>query len=118
MTAATIVKKWFETWERGDFNNLPITDNFCHKSPFGTISGKENYLNLVRQNKDKFIGYNFEIEDVIYMDNKACIRYLAIQEDFKLEVSEWHYIMNNQISSVIAYYHIEEIKEDRKLRMS
>ena len=42
--------------------------------------------------------------------------YTAKQEDFELEVTEWHYVKNNLIQKIIAYYNIPgEIREDRKL---
>ena len=46
-----MVHKWFEKWRTEDFYNLPITENFKHTSPFGTIDGKEAYLKLVEDNK-------------------------------------------------------------------
>ena len=94
---------------------MPITENFKHTSPFGTIEGREAYLKLVEDNKEKFLGYKFKIHDEIYGDNKACVRYTAVQGDFKLDVSEWYYIKNNLIEEIIAYYHIGEIREERKL---
>ena len=31
------VSQWFECWNSGDTDNLPITDDFKHTSPFGVI---------------------------------------------------------------------------------
>lgn len=111
------VTEWFEKWENGDFFNLPISENFCHTSPFGTIQGKKSYLDLVSQNKDKFLGYKFEILDKIFNKESASVRYIAKQgNDFTLNVSEWYYFNNGLIEKIIAYYHIGDIKEDRKLK--
>lgn len=110
-----LVKEWFDKWDNGDFLNLPVSENFRHTSPFGTIDGKDEYIKLVEENKDKFLGYRFDIHDEIYDNDKACIRYTAIQGDFNLDVSEWYYAKNNEIEEIIAYYHIGEIREDRKL---
>ena len=96
--------------------NLPITEDFSHTSPFGTIEGKKEYEELVHSNKDKFLGYSFEIHDGIYFEDRACVRYTARQgEEFKLDVSEWYYFRNGLIHEIIAYYHIGEIREERKL---
>ena len=116
MTTEQIVKEWFDKWEKGDFHNLPITDAFKHTSPFGTIEGKESYLDLVSTNKDKFLNHTFDIHDIIIEDKKACVRYTANQKDFSLDVTEWHYLENNLITKIIAYYHIGEIREDRILK--
>jgi len=115
MDSKSLVKKWFNKWLEGDFHNLPVSENFEHTSPFGTISGKEKYINLVESNKDKFLGYHFDILDEIYDENKACVRYRAIQGEFKLDVSEWYYFNDDLIEKIVAYYHIGEILEDRKL---
>lgn len=111
-----LVDDWFSKWDNGDFLNLPISEDFKHTSPFGTIEGKQAYINLVQNNKDKFLGYHFEIQDEIYGTDKACVRYIARQgDDFRLDVSEWYYFNDNRISEIIAYYHIGEIKKERQL---
>ena len=115
MDIKQLVKKWFQLWEGGDFTSLPVSENFKHTSPFGTISGKKEYILLVESNKDKFLGYSFKIHDAIYDDRKACVRYTAIQGDFSLDVSEWYYINDNLIDEIIAHYHIGEIRDERKL---
>ncbi len=115
MNIEFLVKDWFDKWEKGDFHRLPISENFRHTSPFGTIDGKIKYLNLVEENKDKFLGYQFILHDAIYENDKACVRYTAVQGDFRLDVSEWYYAKDNLIEEIIAYYHIGEIREERKL---
>ena len=111
-----LVKQWFGHWAKGDFQNLPISENFKHTSPFGTINGKKAYLDLVQENHDKFLGYIFEIHDAIYGTDKACVRYTAKQgKDFGLDVSEWYYTKGNLIEEIVAYYHIGEIREDRSI---
>lgn len=115
MSPKDLVRTWFRKWEEGNYNDLPISENFKHTSPFGVINGKEEYLKLVETNKDKFLGYRFNIHDEIYDNDRACVRYTAIQGEFKLNVSEWYFIKDNAISEIIAYYHIGEIRNDRKL---
>lgn len=116
MNTEKIVKQWFDTWEKGNFHDLPVLENFKHTSPFGTINGKEEYLSQVAANKDKFLGYRFDLHDEIYAGEKACVRYTAIQGDFTLDVSEWYYFKDGLIEEIIAYYHIGEIREERQLQ--
>lgn len=112
-----LVTTWFKCWETGNLEDLPITDSFTHQSPFGTINGKQTYLDLVAGNKEKFLGYTFELLDAIYDKDKACVRYKAKQgTNFDLEVSEWYYRKGELIDSVVAYYHIGEIREERQLK--
>lgn len=102
----TLVRKWFECWEKGNLEELPIAPGFIHISPYGRIEGRDVYLRLVKDNLDKFLGHTFEIHELIGGDSVACCRYTASKDDFKLEVSEWHYMEEEQITKVIAYYDI------------
>ena len=118
MQSEELVKKWFQYWERGNFEDLPIADEFSHTSPYGTISGKETYLDIVKMNRDKFLGHRFQIHDAIYLEDHACVRYSAIKDDFRLDVSEWYYFKDDLIGKIVAYYNIEgEISEERKLEI-
>nr|WP_299338049.1 nuclear transport factor 2 family protein [Allomuricauda sp.] len=112
-----LVSQWFDKWEKGDFLNLPISEDFKHTSPFGTIDGKKAYVDLVKANKDKFLDYVFEIHDAIYDSDKACVRYTAKQgPDFSLDVSEWYYAKDGLIEKIVSYYHIGEIREEREIK--
>ena len=66
-------------------------------------------------NRDKFLGFRFEIHDRILNDNSACVRYTGVQGDFKLDVSEWYYFKGGLIDKIYSYYHIGEVQEERKL---
>ena len=111
-----LVENWFSKWESGDFLQLPISDDFEHQSPFGIIKGKQDYLDLVKANESKFLGYRFIIHDAIYEKDKACVRYTAIQNDFTLDVSEWYRCQDGLIKQVVAYYHIGDIRSERELK--
>jgi len=116
MNIKELITDWFAKWDNGDFTNLPIAENFKHTSPFGTIKGKKAYTDLVQNNKDKFLGYTFIIHDELVGEDHACVRYTAKQgDDFNLDVSEWYYAKGDLIEEIIAYYHIGEIREERKL---
>ena len=113
-----LANEWFSKWEAGAYHDLPITDDFIHVSPYGTITGKREYLKLVADNVDKFLGHRFEILDEVYSEGLACVRYRAVQGDFSLEVSEWQYSNSLGIHKIVAYYNIQgEIDDSRKLKM-
>lgn len=116
MEISELVLKWFEIWKNGDFHNIPVSEDFQHTSPYGTTRGKESYLQLVEANKDKFLGHSFDIHDLIKEQDRACVRYTAIKDEFRLEVSEWYYSEDGLIKEIVAYYNIPgEIKKDREL---
>ncbi len=113
MNAKELTERWFHLWELGDFLLLPLSEDFKHTSPYGTIDGKKAYIGLVMANEDKFLGHRFEIHDTLYEEDKSCTRYTAVQKDLRLEVTEWHHIKDGSIQEVIAYYNIET--QERKL---
>ena len=39
MNSKEIIDKWFQCWNSGQYRKVPITDQFEHTSPFGTIEG-------------------------------------------------------------------------------
>lgn len=63
MKIKQLIRRWFKKWEEGDFFNLPVSENFKHTSPYGTINRKKAYIQLVEANKDKFLGHRFELHD-------------------------------------------------------
>ena len=107
MNTAEIVAKWFEAWKSGAYRDIPVTDDFRHTSPYGTIAGKQNYLDIVSANEAKFLGHTFEIHDALYGERSACVRYTAKRQDFELEVSEWYVFEEGLIREIISYYNIE-----------
>lgn len=116
MNSKELVHDWFEKWRSGDYSSLPLTDDFRHTSPYGTIDGREDYLNLVESNKDKFLGNRFDLHDGIYEEDRACVRYTMRSDGFSMEVSEWFFIAKNRIAEIVSYYNIEgEISDERKL---
>ncbi|NNE25297.1 MAG: nuclear transport factor 2 family protein [Saprospiraceae bacterium] len=111
------VKLWFDCWREGHYKAIPVTDDFVHESPYGIISGKSNYLNIVESNKDKFLGQSFVMRDYIGDNEKACVRYQVHSVGFEMEVTEWYYFKDGLIKRIIAYYNIEgEISDARKLK--
>jgi hypothetical protein len=116
MQVEELVHKWFNAWDEGDYMSIPVSDNFKHTSPYRTIGGKSNYLKVVEENKDKFLGNRIQIHDKLYGGQHACVRYTITNQDFRMEVSEWIYTGNELIEKIVSYYNIEgEISDSRKL---
>lgn len=110
-----LVREWIDGWERGNYRDLPLADEFRHTSPYGTIVGRKSYLDLVEANREQFLGYRFEIHDELYDKDKACVRYTGTHEGFVLEVSEWYFARAGEIVEVVAYFNVGEISEEQRL---
>jgi limonene-1,2-epoxide hydrolase len=102
----SLVARWFEAWETGDYRAIPVTDDFTHTSPFGTVDGKAAYLSLVESNEDQFLGFTFDVHDEVHADGAACVRYTARKGDFSLEASEWFFGTVAGIDRIVSYYNL------------
>jgi hypothetical protein len=107
-----LVKNWFGMWSAGDYRSLPLAEEFTHTSPYGTIEGREEYLRIVADNEEQFLGFEFQILDELYDANKASVRYAARSGDYVLEASEWFFGDGEKISSIISYYNIGDVSYD------
>jgi len=108
MRIQELVHQWFELWKTGNFEALPLAEDFTHTSPYGTLNSKAEYFTLADANREAFLGNTFEIHEMLFDKNRACIRYTMKSPTGTLEVSEWIYEKDGLISKIIAYYNLEE----------
>ena len=108
MSIQQLVDLWFEIWKAGNFEDLPLAEDFTHISPYGTVNGKAAYLALADANREAFTGNTFDIHEKLFNKNRACIRYTMNSPTGTLEVSEWIYEKDGLIWKIIAYYNLEE----------
>lgn len=65
---------WILVGNDGDPATLPLTEDFTHTSPYGTINGRERYLEMViPMAKQNFA--NLTIEDVLVSGSQSVVRY-------------------------------------------
>jgi len=112
MDLRQLVKAWFEKWETGDFQNIPVEENFKHTSPFGTIAGRAAYLDIVEANQESFLGHRFEIHDELYGGDVASVRYTSHKAGHSMEVSEWFFKGGDRIREIVSYYNVGKVSYD------
>lgn len=103
------VKKWFSCWNSGDIDNLPLTDDFRHTSPFGVIETRRRYLEIVNRNKQAFLGNKLTVIKYIADGNNACVHFRQTREDdpeFEMDVCEWYVVDGERISQIESFYNI------------
>ncbi|MDX1378896.1 MAG: nuclear transport factor 2 family protein [Anaerolineales bacterium] len=102
----TLADLWFDAFREKDISILEgnLAEDFTHTSPYGTIKGKEAYLDLVRENPEAFFSPVIEILDVIESGNSFAVRYLVNENP----ACDCIYIQEDQISEIYSYYHVGE----------
>jgi len=103
-----VIKKWFECWETGNIDALPITDNFSHTSPFGTIQPKKRYLEIVSKNKKDFLENKLTVLKQIKEGNEVCVQFEQKNTNTGLEmtVCEWYVLDGNLIKAIRSFYNV------------
>lgn len=98
------IQDWFTKWENGDFLNQPLNPNFEHHSPYGIIKGKKDYLAIVAQHPDKFLGHQFNLHNILVENNIGVVRYTTSKDHHSMDVTEWFYCDKQGINKIISYY--------------
>jgi hypothetical protein len=103
------VARWFSCWNSGEIDDLPITDDFCHTSPFGTIETKVRYMEIVNKNRESFLGNKLSVLDQIVEGNNVCVQFQQTREDdteFRMTVCEWYVLDGDRIREIKSFYNI------------
>ena len=101
-----IIRRWFDSWEARRPDQLPITDDFIHTSPFGDIVSAERYLDLVDKNQEAFFENEYEIGNQIVQGDQACVQYELVNARGRMPVCEWYVFEGDRIKRIYAYYNI------------
>lgn len=103
-----VVNQWLNCWETGDLESLPIKENFSHTSPFGTITGKERYLEIVNKNKADFLGNSLTVTHQIQEGCKVCVQFEQKNKNTGLEmtVCEWYTLDGDKIQAIRSFYNV------------
>ncbi len=98
-----LAKQWIEVWGRDDPATLPLADDFVHVSPFGTIEGRENYLEFIRPKTEGKVG-PIPVQDIFADGDRACVRYMMALPGGPLDCCDVVTVDGGNIASVHAYY--------------
>ena len=99
-----LVDLWFLCWKEGDYMNLPLHESFVHVSPYGSIEGKDQYLQIVKDNESLFVDNELSLHEQLFSEECACVRYTMKSPSSEMEVSEWFYPQDGLIKKIVAYY--------------
>lgn len=99
-----VVDGWFAAYREKDISKLELAEDFVHSSPFGEISGRQSYLDLVRANEEAFFSPAIEILDVLECGDKFAVRYLLNDNP----ACDCFYVVDGQILRIFSYYHVGE----------
>lgn len=103
-----VVARWIECWNTANLDDLPISDNFKHTSPFGTIEPKSRYLEIVEKNRNDFLGNKLTVLKHIQQGENVCIQFEQSNANTGLQmvVCEWYILDGERITEIQSFYNI------------
>ncbi len=105
-TMNDLARRWILIWNDGDPRTLPLAEDFEHVSPFGTIRGRETYLEqVIAAAAENVTG--LAVDDVIVGDGCAAVRYRyrAKREGMpEVAACDWLRFEGDKIAGVTAYF--------------
>lgn len=103
-----LIEKWFQCWNSGEIDDLPIADDFIHTSPFGIIESKPRYMEIVNKNRQDFLGNKLSVIKHICQGNQACVQFEQHNSNTGLQmtVCEWYELEGDVIKSIRSFYNV------------
>ena len=101
--AVQLAKTWIEAWNEGKPDDIPLAENFTHSSPFGTVSGREKYLNWVKPLAAKNVA-SLKIIRILGDENEAAVWFEMKTQGSVVRTVDWLQTQGGEISSITSFY--------------
>ena len=102
---------WIEGWIEGRPDDIPLAPDFVHHSPFGTIEGREVYLEKVKPMAANNV-VSLNILKVLAAENEAAIWFEMSTPHGVIPACDWVETEGNQIKTITSFYDATELRKD------
>lgn len=100
--AARLARAWIQGWIDGTPYEIPLADDFTHESPFGTIEGREKYLEFMKPMIGK--GPEIAIVKTIGAGDEAAIWYAMKTPGGSVPGCDWVHTRDGEITAITSFY--------------
>ena len=100
--ATRLARAWIEGWIEGDPYGIPLAAGFTHTSPFGTIEGREKYLEWMKPMIGK--GPALEIVKTLGQGDEAAIWYEMQAPSGTIACCDWVHVRDGEIAAITSFY--------------
>ena len=98
-----LARAWIQGWIDGDPDSIPLAKDFVHTSPFGTIEGREIYLEKIKPASAANVA-KLTILDTMGAGNKAVIRFDMETPKGTISCVDWVNVDGDTITAVHSFY--------------
>lgn len=97
-------RNWILVWNDGDPRSLPLAEDFVHTSPYGTIRGRETYLDTVIPQAAESV-VTLTVDDVVVAGTRAVVRYRMEGRGGSVNPGcDWLEFVDDRLARVWSYY--------------
>ena len=103
MTAADLARAWIDGWNAGTPDDIPLADDFTHSSPYGTVSGRQKYLEWVKPLAAQNVA-ELRVVSVLGGGDEAAIWFEMDSGGQVVKTVDWVRVRDGQIVSIQSFY--------------
>ncbi len=98
-----LARAWIDGWNAGKPEEIPLAREFTHSSPFGTVKGREKYLDWVKPMAAENVT-TLKIVKTLGGDGNAAIWFEMITPNGTVQCVDWVETSNGEIVSINSFY--------------
>jgi len=107
--AERLARAWIQGWIDGKPDDIPLAENFTHSSPFGTVSGRQKYLDWVKPLAEKNV-QELSIVKTLGDDTEAVIWFEMTGPEGPVPSVDWIHTENGEITAIHSFYDASSVK--------
>ncbi len=108
--AELLARAWIDGWNAGQPDENPLAPGFVHTSPFGTVSGRETYLDWVKPLAAKNVTA-LKIMRTLGNDSECAIWFEMTIPGGVVQVCDWVQTEKDQIVAITSFYDASQLPD-------
>lgn len=110
--SATLARGWIEAWVRMDIDWLRshLSGDFVHTSPFGRLSGRDHYLEIVEPMARKSVQH-LQIKEIVATNHQAAIWFENQTPEGIIPSCDWLCVEDGKIKAIQSFYDSSKVRD-------
>lgn len=108
--ARRLAEAWISGWQEGRPDDIPLSDDFVHESPFGRIQGRVPYLEKTKPMSRKNTT-SLRILRTIGAPGEAAILFDMETPKGTIQVCDWVFVKDGEITEIRSFYDATKLRD-------
>ena len=115
--AERLAESWIQGWIEGRPDEIPLADDFVHTSPFGTIAGRETYLERIKPASEQNVA-SLTILKTLGSNSEAVVRFDMATPHGTIPCVDWVTVQDDVITRIHSFYDATLLRPDAPASLS